>query len=97
MVAHGAEPVNFDDVKDEIFDMIRPEHPSRITLQDLIRSGHGHTAVSILLELHGFWAYENREALAAAGDHAWQEKMEFRKKIDITLWQNIENCKSSDV
>ncbi|CAB3229828.1 unnamed protein product [Arctia plantaginis] len=70
MVAHGAEPVNFDDVKDEIFDMIRPENPSRITLQDLIRSGHGHTAVSILLELHGFWAYENREALAAAGDHA---------------------------
>ncbi|CAH0403056.1 unnamed protein product [Chilo suppressalis] len=70
MVAHGAEPVNFDDVKDEIFDMIRPQHPSRITLQDLIRSGHGHTAVSILLELHGFWAYENREALAAAGDHA---------------------------
>ncbi|XP_068624966.1 serine/threonine-protein phosphatase 2A regulatory subunit B'' subunit gamma-like [Battus philenor] len=70
MVAHGAEPVNFDDVKDEIFDMIRPEHPARITLQDLIRSGHGHTAVSILLELHGFWAYENREALAAAGDHS---------------------------
>ncbi|CAG9570662.1 unnamed protein product [Danaus chrysippus] len=70
MVAHGAEPVNFDDVKDEIFDMIRPEHPYRITLQDLVRSGHGHTAVSILLELHGFWAYENREALAAAGDHA---------------------------
>ncbi|CAG9131508.1 unnamed protein product [Plutella xylostella] len=69
MVAHGAEPVNFDDVKDEIFDMVRPEHPSRITLQDLIKSGHGHTAVSILLELHGFWAYENREALAAAGDH----------------------------
>ncbi|XP_072948344.1 serine/threonine-protein phosphatase 2A regulatory subunit B'' subunit gamma-like [Epargyreus clarus] len=69
MVAHGAEPVNFDDVKDEIFDMIRPQHPSRITLQDLVRSGHGHTAVSILLELHGFWAYENREALAAAADH----------------------------
>ncbi|KAF9797750.1 hypothetical protein SFRURICE_017945 [Spodoptera frugiperda] len=70
MIAHGAEPVNFDDVKDEIFDMIRPEDPTRITLQDLIRSGHGHTAVSILLELQGFWAYENREALAAAGDHA---------------------------
>ncbi|XP_047035334.1 serine/threonine-protein phosphatase 2A regulatory subunit B'' subunit gamma-like [Helicoverpa zea] len=70
MIAHGAEPVNFDDVKDEIFDMIRPSEPSRITLADLVRSGHGHTAVSILLELHGFWAYENREALAAAGDHA---------------------------
>ncbi|GBP79511.1 hypothetical protein EVAR_58522_1 [Eumeta japonica] len=68
MVTHGAEPVNFEDVKDEIFDMVRPEDPSKITLQDLIRSGHGHTAISILLELHGFWAYENREALAAAGD-----------------------------
>ncbi|XP_004922532.1 serine/threonine-protein phosphatase 2A regulatory subunit B'' subunit gamma [Bombyx mori] len=68
MIAHGAEPVNFDDVKDEIFDMIRPKDPTKITLQDLVRSGHGHTAVSILLELHGFWAYENREALAAA-DH----------------------------
>jgi serine/threonine-protein phosphatase 2A regulatory subunit B'' len=70
MIAHGAEPVNFEDVKDEIFDMIRPQHPARITLHDLVRSGHGHTAVSILLEWHGFWAYENREALAAAADHA---------------------------
>ncbi|KOB69170.1 Serine/threonine-protein phosphatase 2A regulatory subunit B'' subunit gamma [Operophtera brumata] len=70
MILHGAEPVNFEDVKDEIFDMIRPKDPARITLHDLIRSGHGHTAVSILLELHGFWAYENREALAAAADHA---------------------------
>lgn len=86
MIAHGAEPVNFDDVKDEIFDMIRPEHPSRITLQDLIRSGHGHTAVSILLELHGFWAYENREALAAAGDHAWQTKELKFNRDKFKLW-----------
>lgn len=70
MIAHGAEPVNFDDVKDEIFDMVRPAHPSRITLQDLIKCGHGHTAVSILVELHGFWAYENREALAHAPENA---------------------------
>ncbi|XP_041970964.1 serine/threonine-protein phosphatase 2A regulatory subunit B'' subunit gamma-like isoform X2 [Aricia agestis] len=69
MVAHGAEPVSFEDVKDEIFDMIKPEHPARITLQDLVRSGRGHTAVSMLLELHGFFAYENREVFAAAGDH----------------------------
>ncbi|XP_050671495.1 serine/threonine-protein phosphatase 2A regulatory subunit B'' subunit gamma-like [Leptidea sinapis] len=68
MIEHGAEPVNFEDVKDEIFDMIRPENPTRITLHDLIRSGRGHTALSILLELHSFWAYENREVLAA--DHS---------------------------
>lgn len=29
------------------------------------KSGQGDTMVSILIEFHGFWAYENREAMAA--------------------------------
>lgn len=33
-----AEPVPFQDVSDEIFDMVRPKDPMRITLQDLISS-----------------------------------------------------------
>lgn len=61
--AHRAEPVNFDDVKDEIFDMIKPKDPTRITLKDIIDSGQGETMVSILIEFHKFWAYENREAM----------------------------------
>lgn len=61
--AHRAEPVNFADVKDEIFDMVKPADPSRITLKDLIASGHGETVVSILIEFHKFWAYENREVM----------------------------------
>ncbi|KAL1380604.1 hypothetical protein pipiens_014060 [Culex pipiens pipiens] len=61
--AHRAEPVNFADVKDEIFDMVKPADPSRITLKDLIVSGHGETVVSILIEFHKFWAYENREVM----------------------------------
>lgn len=36
IVAHKAEPVNFEDVKDEIFDMVKSEDPSRITLKDLV-------------------------------------------------------------
>lgn len=36
IIAHRAEPVNFDDVKDEIFDMIKPKDATRITLKDLI-------------------------------------------------------------
>ena len=57
------EPVKFEDVKDEIFDMVRPEDPLRITLKDLIRCGNGDTVVSILVDLNGFWTYENREVL----------------------------------
>lgn len=34
--AHRAEKVNFEDVKDEIFDMIKPKNPHRITYKDLI-------------------------------------------------------------
>lgn len=37
IVAHRAERVNFEDVKDEIFDMVKPADPSRITLKDLLR------------------------------------------------------------
>jgi hypothetical protein len=36
MTFHGQEPVPFEDVKDEIFDMVRPAVPYRITLQDLV-------------------------------------------------------------
>lgn len=63
MRAHGQEPVSFQDVKDEIFDMVKPADPLRITLQDLINSGQGETVISILTDLNGFWTYENREAL----------------------------------
>lgn len=36
MAQHDQNPVSFQDVKDEMFDMIKPTHPSRITLQDLL-------------------------------------------------------------
>lgn len=65
MKAHGAEPVSFDDVKDELFDMVRPKHPERITLDDLLQCGQGDTFISILIEFHGFWSYENRESVIA--------------------------------
>ena len=37
MKLHGHDPVSFDDVKNEIFDMVKPEDPLAITLQDLIQ------------------------------------------------------------
>ncbi|KAG8198356.1 hypothetical protein JTE90_021604 [Oedothorax gibbosus] len=65
MKAHGQEPVLFEDVKDEVFDMIKPADPFKVTLQDLIQCGQGDTIVSILIDLNGFWTYENREVLVA--------------------------------
>ncbi|XP_077996813.1 serine/threonine-protein phosphatase 2A regulatory subunit B'' subunit gamma-like [Glandiceps talaboti] len=65
MKVHGQEPVSFADVKDEIFDMVKPDDPLKIALQDLINSGQGETVTSILIDLNGFWTYENREVLVA--------------------------------
>ncbi|XP_066591199.1 serine/threonine-protein phosphatase 2A regulatory subunit B'' subunit gamma-like [Prorops nasuta] len=71
MTIHGQERVSFEDVKDEIFDMVKPADPCKISLQDLLSCGQGDTMVSILIEFHGFWAYENREAMAAdTGDES---------------------------
>ena len=65
MTVHKQDPVSFEDVKDEIFDMVKPQDPTKITLQDLLNCGQGDTTVSILIDLNGFWTYENREAMAA--------------------------------
>ena len=48
------DPVRFEDVKDEIFDMVRPKDPLRIKLDDLIHCCNGDTVVSILIDLNGF-------------------------------------------
>lgn len=63
MKKHNQEPVLFEDVKDEIFDMVKPADPLRLTLADLIKSEQGDTVISILTDLNGFWSYENREVL----------------------------------
>ena len=43
--------------------MVRPIDPIRISLEDLINCCNGDTVVSILIDLNGFWTYENREVL----------------------------------
>ena len=57
--------VFFSLLQDEIFDMVKPKDPLKISLQDLINSNQGDTVTTILIDLNGFWTYENREALVA--------------------------------
>lgn len=45
--------------------MVKPKDPYKITLQDLVNSCQGDTVTSILIDLNGFWTYENREVLVA--------------------------------
>lgn len=114
MQQHKQEVVAFDDVNDEIFDMVRPSDPSKITLQDLISwylwlfikitfdcnslfkciSGYGDTVINILIDLDGFWTYENRETVVT--DRTNQEKPEtnWTWKLDECIFRGKDIEKS---
>ncbi len=68
LAAEDQPMVELDDVKNEIFDMVKPKDPLKIRLADLIQCKQGDTLVSILTDLDGFWKYENREYLATEQD-----------------------------
>lgn len=50
-----------EDIKDEIFDMSKPDNEKGITLDDLVNSGQGDTIVSILIDAKAFFDYDQRE------------------------------------
>ncbi|GJT42399.1 probable serine/threonine-protein phosphatase 2A regulatory subunit B'' subunit TON2 [Tanacetum coccineum] len=52
-----------EDVRDEIWDMVKPADPLRITLSDLLSCKQGGTVASMLIDVRGFWAHDNRENL----------------------------------
>ena len=51
-----------DDLKDELWDMAKPQLPYCITLQDLISCGVGDVIVSILTDALAFYNYDQRES-----------------------------------
>ncbi|KAL8162245.1 hypothetical protein V2J09_013734 [Rumex salicifolius] len=52
-----------EDVRDEIWDMVKPADPLRISLSDLLGCKQGGTVASMLIDVRGFWAHDNRENL----------------------------------
>jgi len=57
-----------DDVKDEIFDMVKSAKQGLITLQDLVDCRQGGTVLSMLIDSAAFWRYDNRESLMMESD-----------------------------
>eukprot|EP01116_Phalansterium_solitarium_P021930 TRINITY_DN7041_c0_g1_i1.p1 TRINITY_DN7041_c0_g1~~TRINITY_DN7041_c0_g1_i1.p1 ORF type:complete len:452 (+),score=181.34 TRINITY_DN7041_c0_g1_i1:103-1458(+) len=63
LVENNLAAVHVEDVRDEIFDMVSPASPNEITFNDLKNCGCGDTVFTILSDVNGFWAYDNRESL----------------------------------
>jgi len=47
----------------EVFDILACNDPRGPTFADLVKSGQGHVVVSMLIDVTGFWTYDNRESL----------------------------------
>ena len=50
-----------DDLKDEIWDMIKPKNPNYFTLQDVLASPYGDTVLSLLIDAKAFFYHDKRE------------------------------------
>ncbi|CAE8657038.1 unnamed protein product, partial [Polarella glacialis] len=57
-----------DDVKDEIFDMVKSKDPCKISVEDLVECRQGGTVLSMLIDAAAFWRYDNRESLMMEQD-----------------------------
>ncbi|KAH9683305.1 putative serine/threonine-protein phosphatase 2A regulatory subunit B'' subunit TON2 [Citrus sinensis] len=62
-----------EDVRDEIWDMVKPADPLRITLADLLSCKQGGTVASMLIDVRGFWAHDNRENLLQEDEEPEEE------------------------
>jgi len=62
---HGCDAPEPTGVVFEIFDILSCQNQDGPTLKELIKSGQGHVVLSMLLDVTGFWQYDNRENLIA--------------------------------
>merc|ERR1712203_195899 len=62
------ECASVDDVKDEIFDMVKAKRPGTIAFEDLVNCRQGGVVLSMLVDAAAFWRYDNRETLMLEPD-----------------------------
>jgi len=88
LIRSNLDTVDVADVKDEIYDMVKPKDPLRITFDDLYQSNVGHTIVSMLIDVNGFWAYDNRESMNYDEDDEEEEEEEAMAHQSPSVWNN---------
>ena len=50
-----------DDIKDEIWDMIKPKNPNYITLEDVLKSSYRDLVLSLLIDAKAFYQHDQKE------------------------------------
>lgn len=60
----------------EVFDMLRiPDSQAGASFEDFVKSKQGHVVISLLLDVNGFWRYDNRDSLANEQEEEEEEEV----------------------
>lgn len=59
----GYDATSLENITVEIYDMLACSDQRGPTFEEFVKSGQGHTVISMLLDITGFWHYDNRESL----------------------------------
>ncbi len=74
LLATGYDAPSPDHVALEIFDLVACNDARGPSLAELTACKQGHTALTMLLDVNGFWKYDNRETLMAQNNHDEEEE-----------------------
>lgn len=67
--SNGQEEISFQDIYNEILDMVKPVNISKgISYADIVNCGQGDIVVTLLTDFNGFKDYENREGPPSTSD-----------------------------
>jgi serine/threonine-protein phosphatase 2A regulatory subunit B'' len=65
----GYDVTTFSNIIVEIYDMLSCKDTLRgPTFEEIVKSGHGSTVISMLTDVSGFWEYDNRESLKQSAE-----------------------------
>jgi serine/threonine-protein phosphatase 2A regulatory subunit B'' len=62
LVNRGKGLYKIDDIKDEIWDMIKPKNSNYITLQDILASSYSDTVLSLIIDAKAFFHHDQKES-----------------------------------
>jgi serine/threonine-protein phosphatase 2A regulatory subunit B'' len=83
LLNRGKGEYKIDDIKDELWDMIKPKNENYITLQDVINSTYSDTVLSLLIDAKAFYLHDQKEMQV--------------NKFNFSLWTNSKNLRMSSI
>ena len=81
----GQEVLEFQDICTEIYDIVQPRDPERITCQDLVDCPQADVVITLLTDFSGFVEYETRDVPASTTEQRPEEEAGTQTSASLDL------------